>query len=165
MSSLFSDTEFMVLPEHCDFFFYYFILNFRLIFQRTVTWLRHSNVQHLQPQGMWFWDLLLTATSCQIWHFHGSEGLVCGFLGCDTTFVRNNYFCPEELSASIFRVKVSRLPWRSSSTRSVMHNKNTVSWHRTSQAKQLYRFSFLQKPSLLIHAVSMWWAMSYLLDI
>jgi len=50
MSSLFYDTDFMVLPEHCAFFF----LNFRLIFQRTVPWLRHSNVQHLQPQGMWF---------------------------------------------------------------------------------------------------------------
>lgn len=33
MSSLYSDTEFMLLPEYFDFFFF----NFRLIFQRTVT--------------------------------------------------------------------------------------------------------------------------------
>jgi len=161
MSSLYSDTEFMLLPEYFDFFFF----NFRLIFQRTVTWLRHSNVQHLQPQGMWFWDHLLTATSCQIWRFHSSEGLFCGVLHCDTTFSRNNDFSPKELSAYICRVKVSHLTWRSYSTIPVIHNQNTVSWHGTSQAKQLYRFSFLQIPSSLIHAVSMWWAISYLLDI
>jgi hypothetical protein len=110
-------------------------------------------------------DHLLTATSYQIWHFHSSEGLVCGFLDCDTTFLRNKYFSRKELSASIFRVKVSHLPWRSSSTTSVIHNKNKVSWHRTSQAKQLCKFSFLQIPSSLIYTVSIWWAMSYLLDI
>lgn len=111
ISSLFSDTEFIVLPEYWGFF-----LNFRLIFQRTVMWLRHSNVQHLQPQGMWFWDHLLTATSYQIWYFHSSEGLVCDFLGCDITFSRNNYFSPKELSAYVFMVKVSHLSWRSYST-------------------------------------------------
>jgi hypothetical protein len=160
MSSLFYDAEFMVLSEQCDFFFH-----FRLIFQRTARWLRHSSVQHLQLQGMWFWYHFRTVTSYWCWGFHSSYGVLCGCLRCDTTFKGNNYFLPSELPASIFRVEVSSLPWRSSSRISVPCYKGTVSWPRTTQGKELYRVSFLQILSSVIHAVCMWWAVSYLLHL
>jgi hypothetical protein len=105
LSSLFSHTKCMVLPEHCNCFFF-IISSFQIDIPKNSDMIETFQCTTLATSRY----VVLGPLALQPLHSRcdtdSSESLICGFLDCDTTFSRNNYFSPKEISASVFRMKV-----------------------------------------------------------
>lgn len=121
---LFYDMANWILAEFNNFVFFYF----RLIFQRTATWLRHSNLQHLQlpgtvcVSGTISWKPLHTRFEIFTVEMVFWVVTSCGWLW---TFGRNSNIHPRQPVVSIFSIEEPLLLWTCSSKTLVTTLKTT----------------------------------------